>query len=491
MYLRSRSGGSAIRADRSKNRAFALFSSAGLHILVLAAMWWAPSAGSSISAPNLYEREIEPYKDKIVWYHLRRLPEISPGQRVTEPKPGAKRKNEAILISRAPNAPVSNRLTWTERPRPEPRQFEVPDMISVRKRPEIAKAAPELAPEAAGQPAMAQLQIPKLAPKAFVAPAPRPRLVRREPQPLTFSDAPTLSQVPKPAGWDRSLSALAAASDVRTPKPFTPPEAKKSGAHDGTGTVPQISDAPELPAAGASDVNALALNALRPTLTTGLPPVNNSQVSASPRPGTGSDGSGAGLRIPGITVQPGAHSATPNGAGVHPEMPVVVATAIAPLQQTFSAPLAPSARSIPGVIEARFHQRVVYTVVLPMRKLPGYGADWIMWFAERDPQSGPAAQIQVRAPLPMRKTYRPGAGLSGRIQLAASIDKNGNITEISQIGTGNGVNFEAATEDLKGWQFLPALRNHLPIDTDVVLEITFGSTARTSEIRSFASTPVN
>lgn len=446
-------------------------------------MWWMPSAGTSVSGPTLYEQEIEPHKDKIVWYHLQKLPEISPGEKV-ERNPGAEKQNKAILISRAPDAPTSSRLTWTERPRPEPRQFEAPDMISVRKRPEVAKAAPELAPAAAGQPAMAQLQIPKLAPKAFVAPAAQAKAVTREARPLTLADAPTLSEMPKPAGWDSSLSALAAASGVRTPKPFTAPQAKKPGAREGAGTVAQPGEAPMIPVAGASDVNALALNTLRPALPTGRPPAVNTQVSAGPRTGTGGEASGAGVRIPGITVQPGPHSASSSTAATagRSEPPPFVATAIAPLQQTFSAPLAPSARSIPAAIEARFHQRVVYTVVLPMRKVPGYGADWIMWFAEREPQNGPSGQVQMRAPLPVRKTSRAGAlELTGRIQLVATIDHDGNVTGISRIGTANNADSAAAAEDLEAWKFLPALRNRLPIATDIVIEITFGGTLRPQE----------
>ena len=433
-------------------------------------MWWMPSAGTSVSDPTLYEQEIEPHKEKIVWYHLRKLPEISPGEKV-ERDPGAKKQNKAILISRVPDVPTSPRLTWTERPQAEPRQFEAPDMISVRKRPEVAKAAPELAPEAAGQPALAQLQIPKLAPKAFVAPAAQPKPATREARPLTLADAPTLSEMPKPTGWDRSLSALAAASGVRTPKPFTAPQATNPGAREGAGTVAQPGEAPVIPVAGASDVNALALNTLRPALPTGLPPAMNTQVSAGPRPGTGGEGSGAGVRIPGIAVQPGPHSVNPSTAATadRPGPPPLLATAVAPMQQTFSAPLAPSARSIPAAIEARFHQRVVYTVVLPMRKVPGYGADWIMWFAAREPQNGLSGQVQMRAPLPVRKAYRAGApALTGRIQLLATIDRDGNVTGISRIGTANNVDSGAAMEDLKAWQFLPALRNRLPIDTDIV-----------------------
>ena len=367
-------------------------------------------------------------------------------------------------------------------------------MISVRKRPTLAQPAPELAPEAAGQPALAQLEIPKLAPKRFVAPAAKPEPAPREPQPVTLSDAPMLVDAPKPAGWDRSLAALTAASGIRTPKPFTAPRANKPGTRDGAGTVPEIGEAPAIQAGGASDVNALALNTLHPALPLGPPPVNNSRISAGPKPGEGGERAGSGMRIPGITVQPGSRSAAPGSSSTAgpSSPPPFIATAVAPLQQTFSAPLAPSARFIPGAIEAKFHQRVVYTVVLPMRKAPGYAADWIMWFAEREPQSSSAAQIQMRAPLPIRKTYRAGTPeLAGRIQLAATIDRNGNVTEISRIGTGNVVNFEAAAGDLKEWQFLPALRNRLPVDTDVVLEITFSGTTASPGIRRSPGTGVN
>jgi hypothetical protein len=76
----------------------------------------------------------------------------------------------------------------------------------------------------------------------------------------------------------------------------------------------------------------------------------------------------------------------------------------------------------------------VYTVVLPMRKVPGYGADWIMWFAEHEPASDGAPRGQMRAPLPMRKIFRANAAvsadLSARIQVTATINRDGIIEQI-------------------------------------------------------------
>jgi hypothetical protein len=173
----------------------------------------------------------------------------------------------------------------------------------------------------------------------------------------------------------------------------------------------------------------------------------------------------------------------------------LIATSVAPLQQTFSAPLAPSSRSIPAAVEARFHKRVVYTVVLPMRKVPGYGADWIMWFAEREDANYGAPRGPMRAPLPVRKIFRANAGASAdlpaRIQMTATINRDGVIAGIEVVGAPSGAAGSAAIEDLKSWQFLPALRNRVPVDTEVVIEITFANTGHKPREHLLDSTPGN
>ena len=57
---------------------------------------------------------------------------------------------------------------------------------------------------------------------------------------------------------------------------------------------------------------------------------------------------------------------------------------------TLSVPLHPASRTIPASIEGRFRGRNVYTMVIPIENLAEYSADWIIWFAERDPKPAPA-----------------------------------------------------------------------------------------------------
>lgn len=482
-----------LEAPGRGGKSVSLALSAALHVAVIAAMVLLPGARNRYSSPTLYEQEIEPHKDKIIWYRLTTLPTIAPEARARVT--GAARINKDTIVSHLPDAPVSAQLNWTERPRPEPKEFKAPDMISVRKQTKLVDNVPQLAPEAAGKLKAAQLEIPKLAPKPFVAPGEQHPERKRAHQ-LAMSDAPTLTQMEAPSGYDSALAAVSAASGVKAPKPFTAPAGRKPGARLGSGTVAELGDAPGLAAGGSSEVNALVLNTLHSALSGGLPPPSNSNVSVGPRVGSDAGGAGSGLRIPGVTVQPGGRSPVPpqnNAARTMLTPPPFIATSVAPLKETFSAPMAPSSRSIPAAIEARFHNRVVYTVVLPMRKVPGYSADWIMWFAEHQPENGVGTLEQVRAPLPIKKVYRMKADsvLPSRIQFAATIDRTGRIASIKPIGAPAGVPVEAAVEDFGQWEFLPALRNRVPVDVDVVVEVTFSNTTALTVIHPSSSTAGN
>jgi hypothetical protein len=457
-----------------------------------------PSVGSPVSGRSLYEREIAPHKDKIVWYHLQKLPRIGSAEESAKPTPTARTRKKDTMIARLRNAPDSRQLRWTERPKPEPKPFEAPDMISVRRRAVRMETAPQLAPEAAGRLKAAEFAVPKLAPRPFVAPGSPSKQPSRQIRRMTIADAPAITSQEKPAGLDAALSTVMAANGVKTPRPFTAPEGRKPGAAAGTGTVPEIGEAPRIVASGASDVNALALNTVHAALANGLPPMSNSQASVGPRTGADGGAAAAGLRIPGVIVQPGTRVPAGDSGKATPQgevPPPLIASSVAPLEQTFSAPLAPSSRAIPAAIEARFHQRVVYTVVLPMHKVPGYGADWIMWFAEHEPAKDGAPRGQMRAPLPMRKIFRANAATSSdspaRIQMTATINRDGIIEEIRVIGAPAAASSDAAIEDLKSWQFLPALRNRVPVDADVVIEITFTNPGNKPKRHSPDSTPGN
>ena len=146
-----------------------------------------------------------------------------------------------------------------------------------------------------------------------------------------------------------------------------------------------------------------------------------------------------------------------------------------PMPSTLSAPLRPGTRTIPGALEARFQGLNVYTMVLPAPNLPGYAGDWVLWFAERQPEAG---AVQMRAPVPFRKKIleqgkAPAGGSVVRVQVTALVGKDGTLEQL-RIWNGGGPGVNAAIlEDLKAWEFTPATRNMAPVEVDVVLEIPF------------------
>jgi hypothetical protein len=147
-----------------------------------------------------------------------------------------------------------------------------------------------------------------------------------------------------------------------------------------------------------------------------------------------------------------------------------------------SAPLRPSSRVIPASVEARFSHQNVYTLVIPGPAVPGYAGDWVMWFAEHDPPEI-SSGARISAPIPARKystvnveSGAPGVPAAYTVQFAAAIDKAGHIGSAALLrGPVDPVFRRWALDELASWEFKPALRNGEPIETDVVIEISFRS----------------
>jgi hypothetical protein len=114
--------------------------------------------------------------------------------------------------------------------------------------------------------------------------------------------------------------------------------------------------------------------------------------------------------------------------------------------------------------------------VVPIENLPAYSGDWILWFAERQPVPGESPVM--RAPLPYRKLepadQKPaGTSSTERVQASAILQKDGKLATIA-LSTKAGPDVaEAMRGDLEAWEFKPATRDGVPIDVEVVLEITF------------------
>ena len=368
-----------------------------------------------------------PHETKIIWYHLQKLPEISSDQGAdTNTRPEAVQPSKAVMISQPKMVdPAPQIIRQPEDALPLLR-VPVPNLIAIKR----------------GSPALPDLP--------------------EQPLPL-FARRPNIP----------------IALDLKKPEPkeFVPPQlqsnAKKAPSAP---TMVAVPDAPVVAPGGSNgnnDVNALVLSLLPGR---GVPPPGHSDASSGP-PGNGQPGpsQGQGIKIAGVTVRP----EPPKEVKPEPESLPFVATSVAPLQNTLSAPLPPSSRTIPRSIESRFHGRVVYTVVVPMRKVPGYAEDWTIWFTPHQSADGvTSSATQMRPPLPIRKFLVRKADDTtfpqGRVQFFALIDKLGRVDSIT-IGGDSTPATDAAIADLKSWQFVPALRNREAVDVDVIVEFSYNS----------------
>lgn len=457
-----------------------LASSLVLHSILAFCLLWFSSSTNITREPV---DQVEPPHEHIIWYHLKELPRISPASNKKAPI-RAEQLNPDVIIHQAPDAAHDNRLVFrTPERKASQQKASAPDMIAVARGADSTVRAEHPA-EAAPPP------IPvKPAPKTFVAPAAPPpaataRIKLEEPPP------PQLAKLVIP---DAGLSALTG-EKLKVSRRFVPPPPVNAPPRRTAGNGSALPDAPTLPGSGgASDINALIINAVHVGAIDAAPP-RQSAISVGPVTGASSDGGGrSGLQIPGVTVIPRAGVGTPESAeaslrnpkdqlrGVGERSGAVpqpfITTRVAPLEHTLSAPLPPSSRTVPRLIEARFHGRVIYTMLLPMKGLPGYAGDWTIWFAEREQLEGGGSGAPMRAPLPVRKPIRADAASQeispGTVQLSAIMNKIGKLTSVAVIA-GSSPAADTAIEDLEAWEFLPALRNLQAVDIDIIVEIPFG-----------------
>lgn len=248
--------------------------------------------------------------------------------------------------------------------------------------------------------------------------------------------------------------------------------------------LPILEEVPALAAAGTSGAVTAALIGLNPAQTlTKLPDGSRGATfsradrigePAAPRSGVGP--SIPGVAIAGTSTVPAAPSVAPSPVAA--KYPVSgTELRMSPSGSGMSAPLRPAARSLPRAIEARFRDRIVYTLVIPKPNQPQYIADWTVWFAERTPEA-PAAS-SMKAPAPLRKSIKEGEetkksiAAEGWVQLSGVIGTDGKITSVVPLQGRYPVVAAHAAEDLMTWEFRPATRNGVPVEVEVVIEVPF------------------
>ena len=503
-------------ASHGRRPASFLFSAA-VHGALLCAVAFGPRPAPRVKRP-IYESIIRPNEKKIIWY--RKVPEIVPTVKVGDSKdPQGNIKSATTTIALSPKPKSSQQLILQPDPKITLEQdVPAPNLVAIAA-PLPPAPAPKsvkrfVAPPAPPKPKVpvpvleepdvkvtwteeggAERSVSFMRPKrTFIAP-PQAKPTTSAPR-LTLESAPEVGS--GGAGGAGGAAQVANLSGYGmpgrpAPKRFIPlAGAKPSGGGGGGGTGGDgvALDVPPPELSGGSGVSA-AIVGLRPTdkLIGSIPSGNRpAEFSAAPKVGKTATGdiNGGGAVVPGLVVKggkdervksdaPAANPVTPGSRTVRYDD--LVSDSVRP---ALSAPLRPSSRTIPRALEARFQGRFVYTIVIPVPNLPAYSSDWIVWFAEQGQKPGDVPRM--RAPVPLQKTESTAAGQApsgngseARIQLAAVIKANGHVDAVTVVKGPATAASQSAIEDLKRWEFRPAMRDGAPIDVEVVIEIPFRS----------------
>jgi hypothetical protein len=456
------------------------------HLAVIAAMFW---GGENLVTPPrrpILETVIEPNKTKLVWYHFKAdLPNIdSPNSAAKATR--ALNRSRQIMITESKQGSKSE-FVWQPSPVELPKEVKAPNLIALH-----AAAPPPPAPT---PPSTETPQTPKPPVRAFVPPptTPRPQSAPAAPimlpaPPIKLPSArvllpaaPVLEALNAPL--PESIPGPRGPEQAKTVRQFVPPPARTqpaAGARSGNLTM---QEPPSIQPLGNLNVASINLNSI--TVPSTLPPGRRpGQLSSAPQTGDSAAASeGSGASVPGLTTRgrnPGNSGTAMEPPAPPPSIPqkTVAYREIMshPMGSSMSVPLRPGARTIPAGVEQRFHDRPVYTMVIPSPKLPEYAADWILWFSERViPAEGVS---QIRAPIPEKKHVPEISvpytwGSEADIQIAVVIDENGHIQNPAILKIPSGFPAQFALADLGMWQFKPATRNGVPIAVEVLLDIPF------------------
>jgi TonB family protein len=441
---------------------FSFAVSACMHSWALAWVVLGGTPGPPEKPKSIYDQEIRPHENKIIWYSLReKLPEISPPQAANADPPRASKQAPQTMVAGKRDDPRPDQLIYT--PEPEvatPRPVPLPNVIAVAPPPKLVRpfvAPPVEPPPATPAPVLPDaprvtaatpnvaLPLPgigaKPQPRAFTPP-PDVRLQRQAA--LQLPEAPTLSAAviepdalpfsgagPKPqprafvppagAKPKQGAVALPAAPEVSTatvsdsalskvPRAFLPPPNRPAP----VGQSPGVStEAPVLPpTAGVPAETTLAIVGLNPARTTDVPPPPGSRAANfSAGPELKKEGGAGGnsitlLNVPGLVVKGGPKDAEPTlMTPFNPtskENLLAAARIARGLPEKAPPPDEPHARVALEAPDPRLAGRLVYTVAIQMPNVTSYSGSWLVWFAEHQPVPG-APPPQMKPPVPLRK----------------------------------------------------------------------------------------
>jgi TonB family protein len=471
--------------------------SAAVHGAAFLLLMNAPTIRLPERSQSEYKQAIEGKEEKLVWYRLKTLPDVTPPAAKTEPKPlKAEVRAKQEMVASRKDAPKKMRMVWTPAPEVKVTPEEMPNILAIKipevkkafvAPPDIQKPAPavELAANAPALPNQVvdpvKLTDTAKVVKRFVPPP------RRAPQKITevamLNNAPSVELNPHAA----DSTALNFSFKAPT-RPFTAPAAAKGGA---AGKVALVDDpAPNVEIANSRDLNVAAIGLNPADVPIRMPESSSAaQFSAGPklRPdGANAAGEGKGLTVPDLYVRGDKTNKTELLADAF-AAPTSARTlrALGRVNEPRpeSAPeAAPAAKTLGAVKvssapDPRFTGRDVYMMAIQMPNLTSYSGSWLMWYADRTARE--AGLAPVAPPVAHRKVdpkYIAAAAadhVEGKVQLACVIAKDGSVSHVELVhGLDDRLN-QSAEEALAKWVFDPATRHGVPVEVDVLVEIPF------------------
>lgn len=298
-------------AGRPARRLRPLAISVAIHGTAFFALMNAPEIRLPERSQSEYKQAIAGKEEKLVWYRLKSLPDVTPPEPKAARKPlKAEVRAKQEMVASRKDAPKKIRMVWTPAPEVKVTPVEMPNILAI-KMPEVKKAfvaPPDIhkpAPTielAANAPALPSQSVDRVkltdttkVLKRFVPPP------RRAPKKLTevamIDNAPVV---------EVNADAPALNYSFKTPtRPFTAPAADKAGA---AAKLALVDDpAPNVEIANSRDLNLAAIG-LKPADVPIRMPENSSAARFSSGPklrpeGANAAGEGKGLTVPDLYVR--------------------------------------------------------------------------------------------------------------------------------------------------------------------------------------------
>jgi TonB family protein len=484
-------------AGRPAKRLRPLAISAAIHGAAFLGLMNAPEIRLPERAQSEYKQAIAGKEEKLVWYRLKSLPDVTPPEAKPERKPlKAEVLAKQEMVASRKDAPKKIRMVWTPAPEVKVTPVEMPNILAI-KIPEVKKAF------------VAPPDIQKPVPTIEMA-ANAPALPNQAVDPVKLTDATKVLKrfVPPPRQAPKKLTEVAMINNspsveltanapaldytFKTPtRPFTAPAADKAGAAAKVAKVALVDDpAPNVEMANSRDLNVAAIG-LNPADVPIRMPENSSaaQFSSGPklRPdGANAAGEGKGLTVPDLYVRGDKDKKTdlladafaaPTSSRTLRALARVNDPKPESAPESAPAPKTPGAVKVSSAPDPRFTGRDVYMMAIQMPNLTSYSGSWLMWYSDRTARE--AGLAPVAPPVAHRKVdpkYIAAAAadkVEGKVQLACVIAKDGHVSNVELVrGLDDRLN-QSAEEALAKWEFDPATRRGVPVEVDVLVEIPF------------------